>query len=179
LRASPQLIHDWYAFKIRDNLPLLINDGIDGRDNPAYDHSTDKFLNSYLHIVTETSADVVDGNVDEIFLSEKTFKPVQYLQPFVLLAFPGSLAQFRKLGFNTFDRWIDESYDQIINDQERFDAALHSAKVFYDQPAEKLSNIMLEMLPVLEHNYYTLHRNVKNLQVDVVTKLIWLMQDAL
>ena len=168
----PDTVDAWHRLKIRDALPLLITDGIDGRTNPAYDESHDKFINSYLHIVTETRA---ENSAVEMFLSEKIFKPVKYLQPFVVVANSGTLSAFRQLGYRTFDRWIDETYDNILDDEDRYAAALFSAKVFYDQPAERLNEILREMLPILEHNHNVLHNNIINLQVNVATSLMWHM----
>ena len=165
-------IDAWYRLKIRDALPLLITDGVDGRTNPAYDESSNKFVNAYLHIVTETRGETSSF---EMFLSEKIFKPVKYLQPFVVVANTGTLAAFNQLGYKTFDKWIDEAYDNIYDDEDRYAAAISSAKVFYNQPTARLNEILREMLPILEHNHNVLHNNIINLQVTVATSLMWHM----
>ena len=41
----------------------------------------------------------------------KIFKPVSNLQPFIVFGDYLTLAELRKLGFKTFEPFIDESYD--------------------------------------------------------------------
>ena len=47
------------------------------------------------------------------FLTEKTFKPLMYGHPFVLVTHPGALERLRRLGFETYPEWFDENYDDI------------------------------------------------------------------
>jgi hypothetical protein len=72
------------------------------------------------------------------------------------------LYNFTRLGYKSFSQWIDETYDQIHDDTERFNAAINAAKNFYLQSDEKLNDIMLEMLPTLLHNFQVLQHNQKN-----------------
>jgi hypothetical protein len=55
---------------------------------------------------------------NRIFITEKTFKPIQMQHPFILLGAPNSLGMLKKHGFLTYDNIFDESYD-TINDQEK------------------------------------------------------------
>ena len=45
------------------------------------------------------------------FLTEKTFKPIMYGHPFILITHPGALERLRRLGFETFPEWFNENYD--------------------------------------------------------------------
>jgi len=91
------------------------------------------YLDSYIHITAET-------NFFErgLYLSEKTWKPMAQLQPFIMMGAANSLELIKSLGFKTFDGFIDESYDKIENNEERFKAIL--AEI------ERLSNIPLHEL---------------------------------
>jgi hypothetical protein len=163
-------IHDLYEnLCIETTLPLIISDGIDIRTNPTADHSIAKFTDSYLHIITETY--MQDELSHRMHFSEKTFKPMWYLQPFVLCGQRYALQYLRELGYATFDKWIDESYDLIASDRERIVAAIAAAKKFYDQPASKLNSILLEMMPILEHNYRCLQSNADSLHSKLLDKL--------
>lgn len=53
------------------------------------------------------------------FLTEKTFKPLMYGHPFVLVTHPGALERLRRLGFETYPEWFDESYDEIGDSADR------------------------------------------------------------
>ena len=77
-------------------------------------HHTD----SYCNIVLETHFDADSSN--GAFLTEKTFKPIKHGQPFVIIGCSGSLATLRKLGYRTFDHAIDNSYDDIQDNTQRW-----------------------------------------------------------
>ena len=53
------------------------------------------------------------------FLTEKTFKPIMYGHPFILITHPGALERLHQLGFETFPEWFDENYDRISDHGER------------------------------------------------------------
>ena len=65
------------------------------------------YLDSYIYIGTENRF------VDEIFITDKIFNGVACLQPFIVFSCVGYLKYIKKLGFKTFDDFIDESYDEI------------------------------------------------------------------
>lgn len=73
------------------------------------------YLNTYIHIVSETNF-FEDGG----YFSEKTWKPIGHLQPFIFLGSYGSLKQLKNLGFKTFSPFINESYDDEENNEKRF-----------------------------------------------------------
>jgi hypothetical protein len=67
------------------------------------------YTDTYFHIISETS---FYGPIDNSpFFSEKTYRPIINLQPFIMIGDFGSLQQLRNLGFKTFSQYIDESYD--------------------------------------------------------------------
>jgi hypothetical protein len=55
---------------------------------------------SFLNIVSETQQSFESGHA---FLSEKTFKPIIGLRPFVCFGHPGTTALLKSQGFETFD----------------------------------------------------------------------------
>ena len=79
---------------------------------------TNHFTDSYCNIVLETHFDA-DGS-GGAFLTEKTFKAIKHGQPFVVVGCPGSLSALRDLGYRTFDHVVDNSYDTIQNNTERW-----------------------------------------------------------
>jgi hypothetical protein len=76
------------------------------------------YTNSYCNIVLETHFDA-DGS-GGAFLTEKTFKPIKFGQPFVVVGAPGSLQALRDLGYRTFDHAIDNSYDLELDNTQRW-----------------------------------------------------------
>jgi hypothetical protein len=156
--------HDLYKLDndtlttIKNSLPLRLDDGIDPATNPVMDESIQKFLDSHLQVIPETFYGCKQSE-EQIFFSEKTFKPVQFLQPFVLLNYVNSLAALKEAGYETFSRWINEDYDVIENLQDRTFAVGETVKEFCTTTPEAAANIRKDMLPVLEHNY---HQRIKN-----------------
>lgn len=69
-------------------------------------------------IILETHFDA-DGS-GGTFLTEKTFKCLKHGHPFVLFAPAGSLAALRDMGYRTFDSAIDNRYDRITDNTQRY-----------------------------------------------------------
>lgn len=96
--------------------------------NPVFTHekinhvdTVKLYEDSYFSIVTETNFFGHTGR----FLSEKTFKPMLYKHPFILLCDPYSLPLLKQIGYKTFHPYIDESYDNEPNDVKRLKMILN------------------------------------------------------
>lgn len=112
---------------------------------------TDLYEDSYFNIVLETMMHVDDS--DGQFITEKTFKPIFNNQFFVVVSSPNHLAHLRELGYKTFGRVIDETYDSIDHHQHRFDAVLELTKELAAKPLTDLHDIYQELRPEIEHNH--------------------------
>jgi hypothetical protein len=84
------------------------------------------YTDSYCHLVMETFFDA-DGS-NGCFISEKVFKPIRHGQPFVVFGTPHTLATLRRLGYRTYDYAIDNSYDVIEDNTERFIRVVEAVK---------------------------------------------------
>jgi ABC-type oligopeptide transport system ATPase subunit len=124
--------------------------------NPVViDSHADKFYHSYLHIVCETF-------VSHVFFSEKTYKPIKYFQPFVLINGQYSLQYFRDMGYQTFSGYIDESYDLEPNTERRIELAIQASLDFINRA--DLHEIMKEMYPIFKHNHDVFVERCRNFQ---------------
>jgi hypothetical protein len=107
------------------------------------------YIDALWHIVTETVF-----YYDKLHLTEKIFKPIVSKQPFMLLAAPGNLAYLRSYGFKTFDSVIDESYDNIVDNDARIEAVVHQLHWYCNlSPGEK-TDIIKQLDPIIEHNFH-------------------------
>lgn len=61
---------------------------------------------------------------DEVFFSEKVLHAIRYLHPFIIAGTPGTLAQMRSLGYETWSDWWDEGYDGITDHHARMEAVV-------------------------------------------------------
>ena len=131
------------------------------------DSYADKFYHSYLHIICETF-------VDHVFFSEKTYKPIKYFQPFVMINGQYSLQHFKDMGYQTFDRYIDESYDLEPIIERRIELATQAGLDFISRP--DLHEIMKEMYPIFEHNYHNFVKRCRNFQDNLhsdISKILY------
>lgn len=104
--------------------PYICDTNNDDAHNDHRRINTDLYRNSYCHLVIETLFDV-DGS-GGAFLTEKTFKCIKYGQPFVIIGPVGSLQILRQQGYRVFDHAIDNSYDLIENNTQRWQAIKRS-----------------------------------------------------
>ena len=108
----------------------------------ATNNMKDWYSETYVNLVTET---FFGRNV---FLSEKIFKPLANLQPFIVLGDYGTLKELKRLGFKTFEPFIDESYDLEIDPKVRI------KKI--EKEIEKLKNASIEQI----HEWYYSIKNI-------------------
>jgi hypothetical protein len=88
----------------------------------------------------------------KLHLTEKIFKPIVVLRPFVLAAAPGNLSYLRSYGFKTFDRWWDESYDLVDDIDQRSDMIVRILEKLCAMSPTELDDLYQDMLPVLQYN---------------------------
>jgi len=155
---------DWPKFSIQElhkyNLPsniieqsiapLTINHGRK-LDSEYHMYITrilnDVYQDTWVSLITESSYFDYECSV---FISEKTFKPIACMQPFIIVGSKHTLKYLRKLGYRTFNRFIDESYDNC-DDNTRFSAIIKSLEKI-KQIEDKISWLR-SMREILEHNH--------------------------
>lgn len=115
---------------------------------PIDNNKKELYQNSYVHITSETQF----NEYTSPFFSEKTWRPIMNLQPFIFIGNPGSLEKLRELGFKTFHPFINESYDLIKNDRQRFLALEQEIKKFSEMPIEEIHSWYYSILNTLIHN---------------------------
>jgi hypothetical protein len=103
--------------------------------------------NVFAEIVCETYCRGIT-----FFPTEKTWRPIACRTPFMVQGPVNFLRNLKKLGFKTFDRWWDESYDEdgglvgIKTIQSNIDRLAQLSQL-------DLNNLYKDMLPTIEHNY--------------------------
>lgn len=86
-------------------------------------------------------------------ITEKTWLFVYFKKPFLMFQAKHFLKNFRKLGFKTFSPFINEDYDDIDDDIERFQTCIDEMKRI-SLLSEKDKNILLDNLKeVCEYNF--------------------------
>lgn len=104
------------------------------------------FVNAYCNIVLESQFDVDQSG--GAFITEKTFKPIKHGQLFFIVGGAGSLQALRDLGYRTFDNILDNSYDTITNQTQRWEQLRES--IAAAQP--RLPELFKQAAADIEHN---------------------------
>ena len=86
------------------------------------------------------------------FVSEKVFKPIMYLQPFLVAGPPHYLKDIRDMGFKTFNGLIDESYDEELDDKVRLEKVIGEIIRLSNLPIEELKYKLRESEETLIYN---------------------------
>ena len=115
-----------------------------------WDTNTTKFPHDNLiFIVTET---LFSGDMTNLFLTEKTFKPISLKMPFIVIGQPGTLARLKELGYETFSEFWDESYDQELNPILRMKMICNLVEELAKMELKELRSLILNTRGIVERN---------------------------
>ena len=131
-----------------DSTISSIYDEPDLENNKATNLNLEAHTTSFVNIVTESLI-----NNPSIFFSEKTFKPMFCAQPFILIGNPNSLTKLKEYGFQTFDKWWDESYDTESDFTNRLGKIIDIMEEISTWDKEKMYKITKEMESVFVNNF--------------------------
>ena len=132
-------------------------------------------LDSFWHVVTETVF-----YYEKLHLTEKIFKPIVSKQPFMLLAAPGNLAYLRSYGFKTFDGIIDESYDNITDNDKRIEAVVEQLHWYCNLSDQEKTNVMRAVEPIILHNFHHFYGEFKHIITkELLTNTKTVFQDII
>ena len=98
--------------------------------------------------------------------SEKVYNAIFYKKPFILMAPPKTLQYMREEGFQTFNEFWDESYDNITSHKDRMLAVFELIDKINNMSIEELRVIYNKMIPILNHNYNLIRTKVLPLEKD-------------
>ena len=140
------------------NTPPLYLDTEDLVTNRAqHEESINEYYrDTYFSLINETTY-----HEGIPFLSEKVFKAIGMHHPFVLATAPNSLQYLKQLGYNTFHPYIDESYDEIVDDGDRMIAIVNEVKRLCEMSKEEYKVWRLSVSKICEKNRNVMKRKNK------------------
>jgi len=147
---KPQVMVDAARNIMKAPLPLRI----DYRDEPLIPNNSftlgavKETQESFVYVVTETCY-----WERKCHLTEKIFKPIVSKMPFILVGPAHNLEYLRSYGFQTFDYWWDESYDDIEDPILRMKEISCVLEGICKLPTKDLEVTLQEMQSVLDYNY--------------------------
>lgn len=123
---------DFNRVYTRDSVPKnTLPQGYDPDPMPSWVDGVivpEQYQHTWFSVITETVHEDVHS-----FRTEKTYKALLAGHPFIVSANAGFLEDLHNMGFETYDHWIDEIYDQIQDGERRIQSVVHEIKWLLDQ----------------------------------------------
>ena len=181
----PNVIANKHMFPLRLNIkedrtnPVnIIPDDLQYFKNSYFSIVNETLYYGYSSTATRTLFHQLNAEYSSLFISEKTFKCLAIKHPFIVFGRPGLLNGLHQLGFKTFSPFFDESYDNIQNDDERFEALFNEITRLINLSDGEWLNILTNIQPILEHNHvlffskdkYGVSTNIEQRFIDKVEK---------
>jgi len=141
------------------SMPDMYLDTTDLVENRAWLTTETDYLytSTYLNVISETNFYTkIDGYESSRFYSEKTFKPIVQKHPFIAVTVPNFLPKLRWLGYKTFSPFIDESYDEELDDNKRLLKISNEIERLSKLEGKELEDYLVGCKAICEHNYNTL-----------------------
>lgn len=166
--------------KIKPLMPLdLTMKSYSNRPDHVYSVNTNDaelFQSSLFSLVNETNfitnVSPCDPDILEeqhcfgIFPTEKTFKPMKMMQPFIVVTAPHFLEFLREKGYKTFSPYIDETYDTIEDDESRLLAIMDEVERLMKMTKPEIRQWIKDLTPVLHYNKILLSQHTTHIISD-------------
>jgi len=159
-----------YSYICRDKLLDCYREDLgNGPVFGVQDSPADNIMNSsYTYIATETYFDSeqefvfehfdrtvkLNQNVNHAFITEKTLKSAYFKLPMIICGLEGSLKTWRRLGFESFPEFFDESYDDQSDATKRLEMIKTEVTKIFEMPKKELHDLYHSKIvqQKLEHN---------------------------
>jgi hypothetical protein len=159
-----------------DNLSSLINKlplVLDGETNihqmcGDFDAAARPFYqNSLVSLVTETNYEL-----NEVTLTEKSFKPFKERHPFITLGAKGTLKAMKSLGYRTFNEFWSEDYDEIDDPVLRMCRTLEIINQIGQWNEAQILDFRRRVKPILDHNFEVVKQPTSILVAEKIKNII-------
>ena len=148
LGLAEEEIDDWIN-KIQATLPLKIDEFVGSDVMAGLFSAVDPYYQtSLISVVTETNFENND-----IFNTEKIFKPMIHRHPFILVGPYKTLEYLKEMGYKTFSDFWDESYDDIEDPTERLLKIVEISKEIQGWDNAKRKQFFYKSMIITNHNY--------------------------
>jgi len=146
LSKAEFLLNKYYAPLVKESLDdKIMLDSIVEHDVEPYLTDERLYKQSFFSLVTETE-------IDNLFITEKTWKPLIFGHPFIIWGSQGILDYLRSKGFKTYNGIFDETYDTIVDNRQRLNAIVQEVERFSNLPSEVKKENFLKSKEIARHN---------------------------
>lgn len=146
------------ASPVNKNILSPIVEG--GPNSSKFRFQADFYKKIACDVVSETVL-----NYPYPYISEKTLRPIACKRMFIILGAPYTLELLHSKGFQTFDDLVDETYDTILDPEERFLAVVNEVEKLCEKPTEEIVEYLRSIKSRLEHNFNIL-KNLENTEIQ-------------
>jgi hypothetical protein len=152
---SQNLLDLWRDTDLQDNR----HPSIDKKTKqPQYD-----FINcGAIYIVSET----VFNHPYPVF-SEKTISALLGKRPFIIIGPAHSMKTLKQKGYKTFDNFMDESYDNVSDPNERLEKIFKLVKTINNKSLDELKVNVLQSKDRIMHNQNIIIKGIRKYTKDI------------
>jgi len=150
----------------KDIAPVM-EENVDLTKNQAHSVYYKHALHSSFQIVTESCT------TEYTFITEKSYKPFEMLQPFIQLGSVNNIKRLREMGYRVFDKWINHDYDSIRDDEDRLLRFLEELDRLHNIDQVEWAQMLYEMREDLYHNFNL----IRNKTIDIPPRLLHMLYD--
>ena len=111
------------------------------------DYVSADYIQTAIEVVLETVFDDTKWH-----LTEKILRPIACGHPFILVSTPGSLQYLKRYGFQTFEKYIDEGYDDIQDPVQRLEAVVKLMSALANLPDKEKQQLYANLVPICNYN---------------------------
>lgn len=136
--------------------------------------TTNCILSSDIHIIVESHFDPFLEHIYDqqrsfypdsnefapSFITEKTWKGISCRKPFIMYSTPQHLERLKILGYKTFSPYINESYDLIEDNKERFHAVIKEIDRINNLSKQEFIDLIVNVQPIIKHNFKILFESI-------------------
>jgi hypothetical protein len=112
------------------------------------------------------------------FMAEKISKPMMATRPFIVFGIKGYVKHLNQLGYKTFHPYIDESYDDIEDDIQRWQKAFEQVIKLQSQDCQRLyidlEDRLIHNLTLLRSQQDNANHNTAKLLSKHIDRQYWL-----
>lgn len=136
------------------NLDAPLKDNGDLPALQSFDRSY--YDRTMFSVITETLYYSDENFGKSIFITEKTYKAIANMHPFILLSAPNSLGALKNRGYKTFSPIINEDYDTEQNDATRLLMVVTEIERLANLSQKEKENFVSRCKDICEHNFKVL-----------------------
>lgn len=138
----------------------------------------DPFNSKITYLMQESAINIVlETHIIEqsngVTLTEKTYKPILINRPFIVYGIPYILDMLRKEGFKTFNGIIDESYDTIVDENDRRIAIVNEINRINLLPKADFDTLLEKCENICAYNFELAHSKNRELPENFTNRYIF------